>query len=215
VNKTAILFTGIFLNKESVQTFHHSYASTPVKGIYRDKLFEDAKENGIARAYANVINNHNVEEVEHKNMSSVVSPYVLRNIVSQKTSQNYLLNDFKQKVEMRQLNDYDPLNVYSGLVRNVMSEPFSVYMYIESQLKNVVNELEKSSDNKPLLFSVDTSGDLLPQLRGPVGKIKLYNFGIHMTCISGNGVKNGVNYFYVVTLFTVASLCYIFTVAYF
>jgi len=180
---------GIFLDKESLKTMHHTYASSPMKGKYRSDIFEDAFKHGSAACYANSLNLYNNTEVEGKNLTSLVSPLVIRKIVSERVKNKFVLSHVKAEVERLMSYENDPSNRFNGLIRTMLTEPFSVYMYSEDQLNIAITEFQHCSWNNPLQIVLDTSGEMLCPVRTSTGKKKLYNFALCLVCSKGNNVK--------------------------
>jgi len=176
---------GLFLDQESMQLMHHSYSSTPIKGAKRDNIFEYAQRHGCSRAYSNCLDSVSTEAVEAKNLTTLVSPFVIRNILSERTKDQFVLSIVKKQVEERQISEYDPECAYSGLLRNVMSEPYSIYMYTQEQLEIAVDVLKNNDWNSPIILSFDTSGDILPLSRTSTGNKKLYHFAQCLTTTTG------------------------------
>jgi hypothetical protein len=144
-------------------------ASSPLKGEFRDRISSDANLKGPLRTYTEQWSDVKESEIEAFNLTSVLTTSVIRKAASEKNSA-HSLEKLKEAVELRKLHDIDPFKTFSGLIRNTSCDPFSVYLYIQDQMKIFSTLSNTSSWSNIVQVACDTSGDIFPSTRTPQGK---------------------------------------------
>jgi hypothetical protein len=178
---------GIFVNDRIETPMHDVVSSSPLKGEYRERVFHDTLVKGTMRTYFDCLNSVNEIETSSHNLTSVISPSVIRNLASERLKDAHLLDNIKEAVELRRHHEHDPLKKFPGMLRNIVQDPYAVYSYTEEQLSIFVKCVNESSWENPIQLAFDTSGDIFPPAKTVDGKKKFYNFAL---CLSLPKMKN-------------------------
>jgi hypothetical protein len=162
--------------KEIHVPVHDTVASSPIKGKYREKIFNDTVQKGTFRTYNELINKADEAEIGNLNLTTAVSPSVVRKIASERLKDFSTLENIKLAILERREHEFDPFNTFSGLIRNITQDPYAVYMYTEDQLKVFIKCVNESSWDNPVQIAFDTSGDIFPTTKTKEGKKKILQF---------------------------------------